>query len=253
MLSFGGKSYLQTLASTLHFRIDQYMIAMLLNPTQVGYYAIAVNLTNLLLKIPDATGTVLFPRLAGAGDRDAHAVTSRVCRNTLFISILAGLGVCAVSPIAIKVLFGDQYYPDALWPLILLMPGIVAASATRVLGSFLFSQGKVLYTTIATAVALGMTIALDLIAVPLFEVEGAAAVSSISYVAALIVTLYFYARVSGGSIGDALLWHPSDREHYLRIVRRFRDRSAPAEPLDDDEPDEDRNGELSPQPPGLPQ
>src|SRR5215813_11621195 len=52
-LRFGGKSYLQTLASTLHFRIDQYMIAYLLDPAQVGYYAIAVNLTNLLLKIPD--------------------------------------------------------------------------------------------------------------------------------------------------------------------------------------------------------
>src|SRR5262245_25326115 len=55
MLTFGGKSYVQTLAATLHLRIDQYMIAMLLDPTQVGLYGVAVNLTNLLLKIPDAT------------------------------------------------------------------------------------------------------------------------------------------------------------------------------------------------------
>src|SRR5207244_11690597 len=35
MMTFGSKSYLQTLASTLHFRIDQYMIGFLLDPVQV--------------------------------------------------------------------------------------------------------------------------------------------------------------------------------------------------------------------------
>ena len=44
MLAFGGKSYVQTLAATLHMRIDQYMIAYFLSPTDVGIYAIAVNL-----------------------------------------------------------------------------------------------------------------------------------------------------------------------------------------------------------------
>ncbi|MGH7896109.1 MAG: oligosaccharide flippase family protein, partial [Candidatus Binatia bacterium] len=66
MLGFGAKSYVQTLAATLHLRFDQYLIAYLLDPGEVAYYAIGVNLVGLLLKVPDATGTVLFPRLAGA-------------------------------------------------------------------------------------------------------------------------------------------------------------------------------------------
>jgi len=252
-IRYGMQGQTANMAALFNYRIDQFLVAAFVSRAGVGQYTVAIGLAESVWWISSAVSLVMLPRLTAMSEEGAQEVTPLVCRNTLFISILAGLGVIVVSPIAIKVLFGDRYYPDALWPLILLMPGIVAASATRVLGSFLFSQGKVLYTTIATAVALGMTIALDLIAVPLFEVEGAAAVSSISYVAALIVTLYFYTRVSGGSIGDALIWHPSDREHYLRIVRRFRDRSAPTEPLDDDEPDEDRKSELSPQPPGLPQ
>jgi O-antigen/teichoic acid export membrane protein len=58
------------------------------------------------------------------------------------------------------------------------MPGIVAASATRVLGSYLFSQGRVIYNTYATAIALVLDVVLDLIAVPLFDVPGAAAMWS---------------------------------------------------------------------------
>ncbi len=56
----------------------------------------------------------------------------------------------------------------------LLMPGVIAASAGRVLGSYLFSQGRVIYNTYATFIALGVTLALDLILIPTLEVPGAA-------------------------------------------------------------------------------
>jgi O-antigen/teichoic acid export membrane protein len=60
MLGFGGKSYVQTLAATLHLRIDQFICAYFLAPADVGLYAIAVNFATLLMKIPEATGTVMF-------------------------------------------------------------------------------------------------------------------------------------------------------------------------------------------------
>src|SRR5215831_8997237 len=109
MLSFGSKSYVQTLAATLHLRIDQYICAYFLPPAQVGLYAIAVNFGSLLLKIPEATGTVMFPRLAGSGDRDAHAATTRVCRSTLFILALGVLGFGIAGPILIPILYGHRF------------------------------------------------------------------------------------------------------------------------------------------------
>jgi Na+-driven multidrug efflux pump len=75
-------------------------------------------------------------------------------------------------------------------------------------------------------IALGLDVLLDLIFVPLFHVNGAAAMSSVAYGCALIATLYWYRRVSGGSIREAMIWRPSDRRHYLRIIRRFRERGG---------------------------
>jgi len=107
----------------------------------------------------------------------------------------------------------------------LLMPGIVAASATRVLGSYLFSQGRIIYNTYATFIALGITIALDFVLIPSLEVEGAAIASSVAYIASLVATLYWYHRVSGGSVAEALVFRPADLRHYSGAWRRIRART----------------------------
>ena len=225
-LRYGVQGQMANMAALFNYRVDQFLVAAFVSRSGVGHYTVAVGLSESVWWISSAVSLVMLPRLTAMSEEGAQEVTPLVCRNTLFVSLVAGLGLVAVSPVAIKVLFGSQYYPDALLPLILLMPGIVAASATRVLGSYLFSQGRVIYNTYATVIALGLDVLLDLVFVPLWHVNGAAAMSSVSYVCALIATLYWYRRVSGGSIREALIWRPSDRRHYLAILRRFRARGG---------------------------
>ena len=124
------------------------------------------------------------------------------------------------------------------------MPGIIAASATRVLGSYLFSRGKIIFTTFATFIALGVTIGADLALIPLWGIEGAAVASSIAYTVALVATVYWYRRESGRGIAEALLWRPSDIGYYTAALkralgRRTEDEASGAETLAQDEPNED--------------
>jgi O-antigen/teichoic acid export membrane protein len=219
MLSFGGKSYLQTLASTLHFRIDQYMIAMLLNPTQVGYYAIAVNLTNLLLKIPDATGTVLFPRLAGAGDRDAHAVTSRVCRNTLFITVAGSLGYVLFGRLAIRLLYGPAYM-NAVWPMLLMLPGVVMISLYLILTRNFTSRNRQQVNIIAAVAALAINVASNWVLIPRWGIAGAAVSTAISYTVAALILLVVFVRESGRSVGETVLVGRADLGSLARLAGR---------------------------------
>jgi len=164
-----------------------------------------------------------MPRLTEMDPERATEMTPLACRSTLLASILAAVALIIISPLAIDILFGDEFSPTQ-WPLILLMPGIIAASATRVLGSYLFSQGRIIYNTYATFIALGLTIALDFALIPTLEVEGAAIASSIAYTASLLATLYWYRRVSGGSIAEALLFRPSDLRYYAEAWERVRER-----------------------------
>lgn len=223
-VKYGAQGQLANMAALFNYRLDQYLVAAFVSTAGVGHYTVAVGLAESVWWISSAVSLVMLPRLTAMTEEAAQEVTPLVCRNTFLISIIAGIALIAISPIAIQVLFGDEFYPDSFWPLVLLMPGIVAASASRLLGSYLFSQGKVIYNTYASMIALIVSIGLDFIAVPLFEVEGAAAMSSVAYVCALIATLYWYRQVSGGSIREALVPRLDDREHYLRILRRVMDR-----------------------------
>jgi O-antigen/teichoic acid export membrane protein len=223
-VKYGAQGQLANMAALFNYRLDQFLVAAFVSRAGVGHYTVAVGLGESVWWISSAVSLVMLPRLTAMTEEAAQEVTPLVSRNTFAISIVAGLGLIAVSPIAIQVLFGGEFYPDSFLPLVLLMPGIAAAGATRVLGSYLFSQGKVIYNTYATLIALGLDIGLDMVAIPLFHVNGAAAMSSVAYVAALIATLYWYRKVSGQPARQALIPHLDDREHYMRILRRVMDR-----------------------------
>lgn len=223
---YGVQGQMANMAALFNYRLDQFLVAAFVSTAGVGHYTVAVGLSESVWWISSAVSLVMLPRLTAMTPESAQEVTPLVCRNTFLISVVAGAGLIAVSPVAIPVLFGDEFYPDSFLPLVLLMPGIVAASAQRVLGSYLFSQGKVIYNTYASIIALVVSIGLDFIAVPLFEVSGAAAMSSVAYTCALIATLYWYRQVSGGSVWAALVPHLDDRRHYMRVLRRVMDRSG---------------------------
>jgi O-antigen/teichoic acid export membrane protein len=243
-VKYGAQGQLANMAALFNYRLDLFLVAAIVSTAGAGHYTVAVGLAESVWWISSAVAMVLLPRLTAMEKADAEEVTPIVVRNILLISVLASGALIAVSPVAIQVLFGSEFYPEAFLPLVLLMPGIVAGSATRVLGSYLFSQGKIIFTTFATFIALGVTIAADLVLIPLLEVEGAAIASSIAYACALIATVYWYCQESGHSPGAALLWQPSDIGYYTSVWRRIRkrddrDKSAIAsEPFAQHEPDE---------------
>ena len=221
MMTFGSKSYLQTLASTLHFRIDQYMIGFLLDPVQVGFYAVATNLALLLLRISDATGTVLYPRLAAAGERDAHAQTSAVCRHTLFITVLVALGYELFGGLAIRLLFGERY-AAAVLPMRLMLPGIVMISLYLILTRNFTSRNRQEVNIVAAGAALAINVGLNWILIPRWGIAGAAVSTAVSYSTAALILLVVFARESGYGIAKTLFIGRADLDGYRQLAARMR-------------------------------
>jgi O-antigen/teichoic acid export membrane protein len=220
MFGFGGKSYVQTLASTLHFRIDQYMIAIFLDPAQVGLYAIAANLTNLMLKVPDATGTVLYPRLAGAGSEDAHAPTSAVCRHTLFIMLVGAFCYLLFGPALVQLLYG-QAYSGAVRPMLLMLPGVVMLSLYLLLTRNFTGRNRQQVNIVAACVALGANVGLNSFLIPRYGIAGAAVSTSVSYGIAALILLVMFVRESGHTVAETLLVRPAELARHLRRIREL--------------------------------
>jgi O-antigen/teichoic acid export membrane protein len=220
MLGFGGKSYVQTLAATLHLRIDQYLIAYLLNPGEVAYYAIGVNLASLLLKISDATGTVLFPRLAASDREAADLATMRVCRSTLFLTALGVVAFAVVGPFAIPLLYGEPFR-HSIGPLLILLPGVLLMAVYQILTRNFTSRAKQEVNILAALTALVLNVGLNWVLIPPYGIEGAAVAHAVSYGTAAVILLVVFVRESGRSLREVLLIRRGDVDDLVRVFRRL--------------------------------
>ncbi len=219
MLSFGAKSYLQTLTATWHRSLDQAMVAYYLEPAAVGVYAIAVNLANLLVRIPETMGTVLFPRLAGSSDEDAHAATARVCRHTLFVTTTGAIAFAIAGPIAIRVLYGKAF-EGAIVPLLISLPGLISMTLYQLLTRNFTARGRQQVNVVAACIALVSNVSLNVLLIPTWGISGAALAHVASYSAAALTLLVVFVRESGHSLGATLFLRPSEFGDLVRVARR---------------------------------
>ncbi len=195
-IRYGVQSQLGNLAQFLNYRLDHYLVAAFVSKGAVGQYTVAVGLSESLWWISSAVVVVLSPRLSGMKREEAGELALAAGRNVLMVMGVAALGLAFLSPWAIRLLFGREFL-NAHRPLIILLPGGVAAGVSMVLGSYLFSQGRAILNTVSICIALVATIILDLLLIPWLEVEGAALSSTLAYVLGLMCNIVWYRVVSG--------------------------------------------------------
>lgn len=231
-LDFGAKSYVQTLAAHLHYRIDLYLIALLLTPEQVAFYSIAVNMTHPILQIPDAIGTVIFPKLAGSSDEQAHERTAVTCRHTLFTTLVAAIFYAGVGSQLMVLFYGERYSP-AIPPMFMMLPGIIMISLYQILSRNFTSRNRQQVNIIAAGVALAVNATSNLILIPRFGIVGAALSTAISYSLAAGILLTVFVRDSGRSVRQTVLVTMDDLARYSQLVSatsaRFRRSGSVAE------------------------
>ena len=229
-LGFGLKSYLQTLAAHLHYRIDLYLIAFFLSPAEVAFYSIAVNMTNPILQIPDAIGTVIFPKLAGSSDESAHARTAVTCRHTLFATVIAAVVYAAVGSQLLTMLYGARYAP-AIAPMLLMLPGIIMIGLYQILTRNFTSRNRQQVNIAAAVSALALNCILNVILIPRLGIVGAAISTAVSYSTAALILLTIFVRESGGSLRETVLIRGADLARYPAGLRaagaRLRGTSPP--------------------------
>jgi O-antigen/teichoic acid export membrane protein len=215
---FGMQGQLSNLIQLLNYRLDSYLILLLVNAGGVGLYSVGVSLSEGMWLIANSVSVVLLTNLTAGDEENASRMTPIVCRNTLLVTAAAAAAAAVVSPLAVPLIFGEAF-DDAIVPFLWLLPGTVALAGTKILAAYVFSRGLPLINARIAFVALVIDVIAGLALIPPFEVAGAAAASSLAYGCSLALSLVAYRRLSGGSIADALLPRLSDAGYYVDGVR----------------------------------
>ena len=218
--SYGIQTHLGRVVVFLNYRIDQFLLNAYLNPVSVGFYAISVSIAERLWILSGSASTVLFPRIASGDKKAREEHTPLVSRNILLVTAIAAGFLFLISDWLIPFLYSSAFLPSVRSLQILLI-GIVALSPSRVLAGDISGRGHPLANSIVSIFTLIINVALNVLWIPKYGIEGAAWATTISYSLSFVGRLILYRKISKISIWTVLVPQKSDFYIYKKIAVYF--------------------------------
>jgi O-antigen/teichoic acid export membrane protein len=188
LLRFGLRAYPGSFGNLVNLQLDQALLAALVAPAQLAFYAIAVTISTVPQLIGEAVAARSVSGVAGP-DRalEPHKAEGYFRMNVLVCGV-AVIGVAALAPALIPLVYGDAFAP-VVAPLLILLPGALALATANVAGLCLIVLGRPGVTSVAEVAAVAVTGVGLWLALGPFGIRGAAAVSSTAYIVRLAIQL----------------------------------------------------------------
>ena len=179
-----------TMLTAVINRIDFLMLERMTNLTQVGLYAAAYKITNLLEAFPQMIMATMYPLMSRYATTDAVSLRGVARQSRLILATAAvpvGLGVTLLGPLVIRLLFGDAYAEAGLALQILIWSTVCIYMAITG-GSLLIALGREKLNLAILGVAATINVGLNLFWIPRWGFLGAASATTVTYIVILVWT-----------------------------------------------------------------
>ena len=209
LFKYGLASFLSNLMISSVMRIDVFILGSMAGAGAVGIYSVAVAFAELALMLPSALGTSLFTHLPSSTLSDQRKIVAMSSRIIIFLTLLIGLVLAIISYPLVIMLMGDKF-SDAIIPLCLLVPGLIAMSVNYVFSNYFAANGQPLLGAACFGCGLLVNVVINILLIPVLKIEGAAIASSVSYVVISMIFLIILKCQYGFNINELLLINNSD-------------------------------------------
>jgi O-antigen/teichoic acid export membrane protein len=213
------RAYAASLLAFLVLRSDLMLVQGYLGSASTGVYSIAVQFADLLLVLPVAIGTLLFPRVAAAPSSETAVFTALVSRHAVLAVTAACAALAVAIPWAIPLLFGDAFAGavPCLW---ILLPGVWCMAVQGILANDLAGRDYPAFLPWMWLVLLVVNVALNLALLPAIGVAGAALSSTVAYALSLVLVARHWLRRFPGVSARSLF--VLDRDEIATLGARIR-------------------------------
>lgn len=191
-VAFGSPGWLGSVARFMNFRTDQILMGFLATEAALGVYAVAVNASEILLYLPQATAIALVPVIARTAAHGHTEQTLRAFRIVMVITLVSMVVAVAAGWPLLPIVFGEKFAGSQL-PFLLLLPGAIGFVGMSVLSNALLASAPGL-SSIGPAVSLAVGIALDVLLIPRYGASGAAVAATMAYIAGGVAAVFAYRR-----------------------------------------------------------
>ncbi len=203
-LRYGLVMYAGVVANVVHFKIDQVMINYWLGTGAVGVYAVSVRWGEMLFLLDNAIFSAALYKICSSNAEQSYLLSKRLFKIQLLVSSIAGLLLALLAYPLVLLLYGEAYR-DAVWPLILLIPGIVAWSASKIVSNMLIynrTKGAFVTKVAVSGGLLNVFLNYCFLKVLNTGIIGASLASSLSYIIVVFSILLEAGRINTGDVSN---------------------------------------------------
>jgi PST family polysaccharide transporter len=193
------------LAVAMYMRIDVVMLQHMKGAGEVGVYAAAVKVSEVLYFLPGIMVSSIAPALINAYKTDLASYTFNVRRLyfvSTWISIVVAIPVCAMSDLIVRLLFSSTFSDAAgvlsihTWASVAVYLGVASSQC-------LVIEGLQKISFYRTLMGCALNIVLNIALIPTWGATGAALATVVSY---------FFATYS-------MLFYKAARHHFHLLIR----------------------------------
>lgn len=219
LFSYGSKAYTGNVLGFLNYRVEIFLLGILMPASEIGFYSVSVGSAEKLWILSRSAATVIFPVISAEKDeKKIKSFTPFVCRTVLYSTTLVAVVLAVIARWAIVLLYSEAYSPSANL-LRFLLPGIVLLSSSRILSNDIAGRGKPLLNTYVGIFGLIVQVTLNLLLIPSRGAAGAALATSIAYAFLFISRVVVYSVVSKNAISTLFLPRRSDWIIYSQVMK----------------------------------
>ncbi len=209
-------------AFTLEFFTDNKAEGLVM----LAMFSVSFRVFNLLQRVSDAAGTVLYSYVVQRDSESAAALSLQVTRNIFAFTVISSIAVALLGKQIIYIIASSDYLPAYL-SLLFMLPGICAVTAGSVLNNYFWGRDYPLPIIVAPYAATVLGAILNAYLIPRYSVNGATLSFSIMMLVWFAYIVVYFSRKTGYKMKDILIPHISDYRMLIsRVQARLRSRTA---------------------------
>ncbi|MFT3823264.1 MAG: oligosaccharide flippase family protein [Chitinophagaceae bacterium] len=222
---FAAYAFVEYLANVIQFvayRADYWILDHYYDKKELGWYALAVKLSQFFWVLPNLIGSILFPVVSNQLPGSAPTQVTQLIR-IMNLSGLLLLIICACTAgFIIPWVFGEAFTSSA--PLLLwLLPGVWLYSITVVLGGYFSGIYKPEVTLYSAAICLSTILIFDFWLIPGMGKTGAAIASTIAYSITAFYNIYKYCSLTQQSFTQLFIPQRDDMKRLREMIYKAED------------------------------
>lgn len=215
---YSGLAFLINILQFISYRMDYWLLDYYSPDGELGWYSLAVRITQLFWILPTLFAGILLPKIADITKKfsiEKFLSLVRITNATAFIGITI---MFIVSDWIIPFFFGEEYsYSSQL--IKILIPGIFMFCTAGLIAVYYAGKGKLLVNLWGTLLTLALILILDLLLIPKYAGSGAAIASTISYSVTTLYYIFIFCRDNKLSLPQIFIPNKDDWRQGTRIFQ----------------------------------